>query len=30
MNERKEKMRMLGENLTIWKEEHAEMVEMRK
>ena len=30
MNERKEKMRVLGEDIAKWKEEHSEKVERRK
>lgn len=30
MDERKEKMRALGEDLSKWKEEHADKVEQRK
>ena len=30
MDERKERMRVLGEDITKWKEEHSEKVERRK
>jgi structural maintenance of chromosome 3 (chondroitin sulfate proteoglycan 6) len=30
MNERKEKLRVLGEDIAKWKEEHSEKVERRK
>lgn len=30
MNERKDKMRVLGEDISKWKEEHSEKVERRK